>query len=612
MTATVRGASLFVALVLLFLSLPLAAQDVITVGSVVASGLAAEVPVYVKDAGGTPLGVDRPAGSKIQAFSIKVDYAPASAVQSVSFTRAGVTKNLNPTFETAPSNSGSISLVVSFDETTNPIPFTLNGTAQVARLLFTLSPSAAPSSTITLTLDPSLTQLTDSGGSAATKETVAKGSLALVDGSIQIPALTVSLSPTARGITPGGSATLTANLSATAASDTTVALSSSNTSVATVPSSVVVPAGSRSASFRVNGIAIGDATVTATLGTSTSTAGISVADAPAQCLTPAAPQLTAPASADIGATYTVSWNTVDDATEYILEEATDAAFTAPSTRTVTGTSATFVHTTGGVRHHYRLRARNHAGTCDLLSNYSTAVSVLINDAPVPTTRIVTVVGSLPGSFGSYFRTAFQMHNPHASAVSGRIVFHPANAAGTASDPALPFTLGPGKTLSYADLLPAMNVAQGLGSADVVADAGSPFPLVLARVFNDGGPAGTSGLGEEALPLDRALQTGDRAVLFAPDDVQRFRLNVGIRTLNAGASMNITVRDKDGLTVRTSTRSYEPVFFTQVASAALLDGYALTGGETIAFQITSGSVVVYGATTDNVTNDPSVQFANRID
>ena len=56
----------------------------------------------------------------------------------------------------------------------------------------------------------------------------------------------------------------------------------------------------------------------------------------------------------------------------------------------------------------------------------------------------------------------------------------------------------------------------------------------------------------------------------------------------------------------------PVSFFQVSSSVLLGGYVLTGGETISFELTSGSAFIYGATTDNVTNDPSVQFATRID
>jgi hypothetical protein len=165
-------------------------QDVITVGT--GSGLpgtTVDIPVSIRDVSGTPLGIDQPAGSRIQSYSIKVDYAPASAVQSITFTRAGITTTLTPTFEASPAAPGSISLLDTFQEATNLIPFTLNAAApgdQVAHLLVTLSPSATPGATITLSLDPVLTQLTDQAGSPATRESVAAGNLALVNGSITV------------------------------------------------------------------------------------------------------------------------------------------------------------------------------------------------------------------------------------------------------------------------------------------------------------------------------------------------------------------------------------------------------------------------------------------
>ena len=174
-----------------------AAQDVITVGTVSATGGSVDVPVSIRDVSTTPLGLDQPAGSRIQSYSIKVTYSPASAVQSVTFSRAGITAPLTPTFESSPAGAGTISLLDSFQESTNLIPFTLDAAApgdRVAHLLFTLSPGATAGTTITLTIDPTLTQLTDDGGDAATTESVAHGNLALVNGAInvveEIPALT--------------------------------------------------------------------------------------------------------------------------------------------------------------------------------------------------------------------------------------------------------------------------------------------------------------------------------------------------------------------------------------------------------------------------------------
>src|SRR2546430_978142 len=123
----------------------LAQQDVVTVGTATATNSVVDIPVSIRDVSGTPLGIDRPAGSKIQAYSIKVTYAPASAVASITFSRAGITANLTPTFEASPSTTGSISLLDSFQESTTPLPFTLNAPApgnQVAHLMVMLSSSA--------------------------------------------------------------------------------------------------------------------------------------------------------------------------------------------------------------------------------------------------------------------------------------------------------------------------------------------------------------------------------------------------------------------------------------------------------------------------------------
>ena len=89
------------------------AADSVTVGTVnvAAAGSTVDVPVYIRDVSGTPLGIDQPPGSRIQSYSLTVNYAPAAAVQSVTFTRAGITAPLTPTFESSPSAPGSISLL---------------------------------------------------------------------------------------------------------------------------------------------------------------------------------------------------------------------------------------------------------------------------------------------------------------------------------------------------------------------------------------------------------------------------------------------------------------------------------------------------------------------
>jgi hypothetical protein len=188
----VRGILLLAALGSFFVAEGAMAQaaDTVTVATVAGNGVV-DVPVYIRDSSGTPLGIDQPAGSRIQSYSIRVTYSPAIAVQSVTFSRAGITAPLTPTFESSPAAPGSISLLDNFDEATNLIPFTSNAALpgnQVAHLLVTIAPGTAPGTLITLTLDPVLTQLTDEGGTPATIETVGNGRLLLVSGSILVTA----------------------------------------------------------------------------------------------------------------------------------------------------------------------------------------------------------------------------------------------------------------------------------------------------------------------------------------------------------------------------------------------------------------------------------------
>jgi hypothetical protein len=166
-------------------------QDIITVGTVSGSSVV-DVPVYIRDTSGSSLGLDQPAGSRIQSYSIKVDYAPTTAVQSITFSRAGITSGLTPTFEVTPSAAGSVSLLDQFPEATDLIPFTLDATApgnQIGVLHVTIAPGTLPGTVINFTLDATLTQLSNEGGSPTTLETTANARLTLVNGSLTVTAV---------------------------------------------------------------------------------------------------------------------------------------------------------------------------------------------------------------------------------------------------------------------------------------------------------------------------------------------------------------------------------------------------------------------------------------
>jgi hypothetical protein len=170
-----------------------------------------------------------------------------------------------------------------------------------------------------------------------------------------------------------------------------------------------------------------------------------------------------------------------------------------------------------------------------------------------------------------------------------------------------YSLGAGQTQAIADLLTAIGQT-GIGSVDVVLASGSA-PAAVVRVYNDAGAAGTSGFTEDPVPVGDALGAGDRGVLIAPSDPSLFRFNVGVRTLGAGARMTLTVKDSNGVVRRTATKAYDGNFFTQSEGGAFA-GIPLSPSDTLTFDVTAGGAIVYGATADNRTQDPSIQIARR--
>jgi hypothetical protein len=230
-------------------------------------------------------------------------------------------------------------------------------------------------------------------------------------------------------------------------------------------------------------------------------------------------------------------------------------------------------------------------------------------------RVLPAAASTPGNFGSFFKTSVQMFNPWSNALSGRFVYHPAGVPGSSSDPILTFTIGVGQSVSYPDIVGTMG-ATGLGSIDIVMSQPNQPPVIVARVFNDAGAAGTSGFTEDAVSPDGGngetalMFAGSTGFLIAPTDTAHFRFNMGVRTFLSGAFITLKVHDATGAVVHTVTKTYQPTYFEQQPSDTFL-GYTLQPNDVIEVNVSGGSAVIYGATTDNTTNDPSIQYARVV-
>jgi hypothetical protein len=236
-----------------------------------------------------------------------------------------------------------------------------------------------------------------------------------------------------------------------------------------------------------------------------------------------------------------------------------------------------------------------------------------------TERVVPVVGSVQGGFGSNFKTEMQIFNPADETVQYRLVFRRAGVAGAPTDAFINVPVGPKSAEHFTDIVATMS-QNGLGSLDLIVPAGQVVPILAARVYNDAGAAGASGLSEEGIPIPlpeegltgtNVLRRGVTGYLILPLNQGRTRFNVGVRTLHAGATVLIKTRNKAGVTIGSRPLTYPPHYFIQTDVASFTGTTSFSGSDSIEITVIYGSIIVYGASTDNTTNDPSVQFARGV-
>ncbi len=361
MVAPVRRLPAFVALVVgTWFIPPAVAQDVLTVGNgspgasciTGAAGAVVNVPVYIRDVAGTPLGEDQPAANQIQAFSFRITpTAGAVAVDGgglldVTVTRAGVIASVTPTFESKPRTGTTFSYVFQCDVAScGNLAFNQAAAApgdQIVTLGIRVANTVMPGTTISLTIDvnPAVTTLSNAAGTTA--ESVGAG-LTVASGCIIVPAVATTLTCPPANITVGATGTATINIASAQGSDQTFTLSSGTPAVATVPANATITAGQTSTTFAVTGVGAGVSTITATppvaLGGAAQTCQATVIN-PTITLTPD------PIGVNVGGTapLTVTINAAQSTpTTITLASSNPAAATVPANATINAgaTSATF-------------------------------------------------------------------------------------------------------------------------------------------------------------------------------------------------------------------------------------------------------------------------------
>jgi hypothetical protein len=224
-------------------------------------------------------------------------------------------------------------------------------------------------------------------------------------------------------------------------------------------------------------------------------------------------------------------------------------------------------------------------------------------------RVLPAVGALPGAT-AFFRTSLQMLNPTSDTIKGNLVFHKQLQSAGPGDPSLPFSLSPGQSISYTDVITTMGTS-GIGSLDIVTTAGNA-PIATARVYSDAGSLGTSGFSEEALSPNDALNFFSNGILLIPPDLTNFRMNIGVRTLDTGATLTVFTYDASGNIVAQRTLpAYGPNVFDQKTVADFTGASSVPPGGyiRITFNVFGGRAFVYSSIIDNKTSDSTYRLAD---
>jgi hypothetical protein len=216
----------------------------------------------------------------------------------------------------------------------------------------------------------------------------------------QQPPSSLTLSPTSTtGL--GGSSFGTVTVASTSSTDLILQVASSNPAIASVPNSVMIPAGSTTGGFNISTSSVSTQTVV-TISVSgagvTRTANLTVnPEAPRPTPAPAAPTLLSPATdARVGQPITFDWSDVANATSYEIQIDDSQNFSAPLTfrQTVSMSQAT-VTGLPAQRLFWRVRGFNSTGVAGPFSSSRRFTAQAT--APTPTPASLSAVSVSPTS-----------------------------------------------------------------------------------------------------------------------------------------------------------------------------------------------------------------------
>lgn len=219
------------------------------------------------------------------------------------------------------------------------------------------------------------------------------------------------------------------------------------------------------------------------------------------------------------------------------------------------------------------------------------------------TAIIPVAGATRGARGNEFRTIAELTNPGDGAISGHLAFHPAGVEASESDPRYAYVLAPYESQTLPDVMARIG-ASGVGSIEIVPQTGDA-PAAAFRIAN-----GESSFAVPPIELDAVMIAGAHSAMKMPADGDRFRTNIGLRTMESGATIWICMHEADGTYIRGNTHYFPPNYLVQMPVADLMGG-EVKAGQMVMFTVNAGSAVVFASTIDNHGTGSNLQIVRPV-
>ncbi len=418
------------------------------------------------------------------------------------------------------------------------------------------------------------------------------------------PPPTLTLAPPSQSLVVGGSGTITATISAAQTGDTVLTLASANPAVASVPASVVIPAGATQATFPVTAAAVGGpVTITASLpaglGGASATATVTVTGITV-ALNPTTLTIQAGAAGNLAV---ILGAAQPAAVAVALASADTGIATVPSTVTVAaGTTSASFQVTGVAPGTATITATLPAA----LGGASATATVTVTQPPTETYRyLVPSVAHLPGVAGTKWRTDLAVVNPAMTDAALTLTYYPLSGSAVTRNA----TLAAGATVEWRDVLVSLfEFGADANTSGTLKVETNVHLAITSRTYNEKTATETFGQYYPAIIEPKVWTAGEVGVLAQIKKNAGFRTNVGALNLgDVSCDVEVKLFGESGSQLGNTVTLAVPAgrwlqrndIFAAAGVASADIAYA-----TVEAKTAGGKIWAYASVIDATTGDPT--------